>query len=167
MAELREEDWIFPRLKRLVDCLCQALEEAGGPALCYCGLANGDQPPLHLLDCSSKGCGVAWVRPESVVEVNSFPQAAEDTPSRCGGQLAVTVEVGVARCHPRYTRDGFDQQGVFEATRLYMADMQAMRRAITCCFRQGNPDYQVALGSWSPLRVSSGTSGGVWTATLG
>jgi hypothetical protein len=47
-----------------------------------------------------------------------------------------------------------------EANRLQLADMAALRRAIECCFGDGDTDYP--LGVYQPIPVSGGVGGGFW-----
>jgi hypothetical protein len=50
----------------------------------------------------------------------------------------------------------------FEATRLQMADMQAMRRAIQCCLAK---DKHV-LGAYTPIGPDGNAVGGTWTVSI-
>lgn len=79
------------------------------------------------------------------------------------------VEIGVARCAPRAAgKDMYpDPQHVFEAMRLYMADLAAVKRAVLCCFPEKEPKALVAIGAWQPLEAAGGISGGTWQAWIG
>lgn len=171
LSNLVDEKRLFPRIARLQECLCTALAEAGGPGLCYCGVMVGDNPPpFGLLDCAKGDCGVAWVRPMSAYPSASFPIQDDGATggSACAKPLAMQVEVGVARCAPRPKgRDAQpDEQAVFDAFRLYMSDMAAVRKAVACCFGSDR-DNQFAMGQWTPLALQAGTSGGYWTLWVG
>lgn len=172
LADLVDDDFILPRLQALVECVCAELEKAGGPSLCYCGLMVGTIAPIGILNCSDdKGCGVAWVRPMGGAVSASFPEA-EEASTACVSPLVFQVEIGVGRCAPRRQgREGWDPQEMFEATRLYMSDMRAVKRALLCCFPAAGKalgkDYQSALGTWEPIEQSAGVSGGIWTGWIG
>jgi len=172
------DDPFFEVLARLPECLCDELTKAGGPTLCYCGLWVGtDMPPLGYMDCEGgKPCGAAWVRLDSSFPSAQFPVPDIDTgpvAATCAAPLAYQVEIGVARCAPRPKgRDLFpDAQAMFEAQRLYMSDLRAMKQAVLCCFpREVQKDLgkkiAVALGTYVPLPNMSGISGGTWSAFL-
>ena len=166
---LVEEQFFFPRMMALTKCVKAELLAAGGPGLCFSGLVPAGRPPLGVMNCGTTGCGgVAWVAPVTAYPVGVFPSEGE-VAERCVTPMAMTVQVGVARCHPR-PRQGMttvDEQDAFEAARLYMSDMAAVKRAILCCFPKDNPNYQVALGTWEPLPPEASASGGSWTAYIG
>ena len=171
LTNLVDDKFFLPRLMRLQECLCEELEKAGGPSLCFCGLVPASRPPLALMDCGKEaGCGVAWVAPVTAFPASSFPVPDEDGAFACASPMAMTVEVGIARCHPRPRRGNatLDPQDTFEAVRLYMSDMAAARRAILCCFaRTPEEEYQASLTSWAPMDPEAGVSGGSWTAVIG
>lgn len=160
---------LFAKLSALNDCLTKELEELRGPGFCYQGLMVGDQTaPLGLVD-TGRNLGVSWVRPVSSFASTSFPLPDEPTiRAACKGALAMEVEIGVARCLPvaRDRNTHPDPQDVFEASRLYLADMAAMRRAVLCCYKILNPE-RTALGTWSPLEAAARVSGSTWQAWIG
>src|SRR5690606_10758523 len=165
LPELVDDRITFPVLQRLQECLCAELAKAGGPELCYCGLMVGDIMPLELMNCSSGNCGVAWVRPMQGFITSDFP--VPDEGASCVAPLAFQVEVGVARCYPMADpRRAMDPQAMFEAARLYMSDMQAMRRAIRCCLVADDFQGSYALGTWEPIPADGGVSGGTWTVAI-
>lgn len=163
---LVDETKFFPVLSRMVECLGQELAAAHGPDLCYRGLMIGDVTPLALMDCA-KGCGVAWVRPAGAFPSTAFPAPADPT-IPVTAPLAMVVEVGVARCAPRGEGRNLypEAQDMFDAARLYMADLRAMRRAIMCCAKQER-ERVFSLGDWSPIPAQGGVSGGIWSVTVG
>jgi hypothetical protein len=169
------DDPIFEVISRLSDCLCSELEAAGGPGLCYCGLAIGAAPPpFGMADCSNGDCGVAWVRLVSGFPSTSFPLPNQVASTSCASPLAYQVELGVARCAPVATgRELFpDKQATFDAARLYMGDMRAMKRALLCCLpaeqkQAGGPAIVVQAGTWTPLDNAGGRSGGLWSGFVG
>lgn len=167
-----DDDFFFPRLTALAECLTAELEKQGGPPLCYSGLMIGQQNfPLGLVD-QTNNLGVAWVRPVITFPSATFP--LPDDPSvtartSCKSRLAMEIEIGVARCAPAASgRAAYvDPQDIFEATRLYMADMQAMKRALLCCYKPQDKDRLVATGAWTPLEAMGRVSGGSWQAWIG
>lgn len=162
---------MFTMLARLSDCVTAEVSKSGG-AFCYQGLMFGQQNnPLGLVD-ATKGLGVSWTRPARSFSSSSFPNEDDPTATQratCKGALALEMEIGVARCMPRPAGRNAqpDPQSVFEASRLFMADMYAMRRAVLCCFKEQYPDAKVALGAWSPIDTAGGVAGSTWTAWLG
>lgn len=163
----RPDAKFLPALMALKECLCNELAASGGPAPCFCGLVPAGQPPLGILDCGKGDCGVAWVAPVTVFPSSTFP-SPDDGFVACASPLAMSINVGVARCHPRPARGSAqaDVQDYFEASALYLSDMQAMRRALLCCAKQ-SPDLDISLGSWEAIEPSGGISGGVWNAVIG
>lgn len=171
LRDLVDEKFFLPRLMALQECLCAELEKAKGPGLCFCGLAPAGRPPLGLMNCAKGACGVAWVSPVAAFPYTQFPAQADGLalPVRCAVPMAMSVQVGVARCYPK-PRPGMatiDPQDSFEATRLYMSDMAAVKRALVCCFPEVDRDFQIAVGAWEPLAVEASASGGSWTAVIG
>lgn len=166
MPDLQDDTIIFPTLQRLQECLCQGLAAAGGPGLCYCGLMVGDIMPLQLVQCGPGGCGgVAWVRPSQIFPSLILPEP--EPGESCLAPLAVEVEIGVARCYPMPDpRKMIDPQAMFEASRLYMSDMRAMRKAIRCCLDDNSFQGSYSMGTWAPIEASGGISGGTWTVTI-
>lgn len=163
-GELVEDTRFFPVIARLIECLRKELEDSNGGDHCYVGIVVGDNAPLGMMagDCK----GIAWIRPAQVFPSLEFPQPSET--AQCGAPLAMTLEVGVTRRYPRAEgRNLFpDPQEMFNASRLYLSDMQAMRRAIVCCMKTER-DLQHVLGAYDPIPAGNGLSGGTWTFTIG
>lgn len=169
LSNLVDDTFVLTRLQALVECLCEELAKAGGPSLCYCGLMVGTAQPIGLMNCSDGGgCGKAWVRPDLIFPSTSFPSPDDEAVTACAAPLAIAVEIGVTRCAPRPNgRDGIDPQQMFDATRLYLSDMRAMRQALLCCFPKRNANYRSALGQWTPIEIAAGVSGGSWSGWIG
>lgn len=173
LTDLVDEEKFWPRLQALSECLCTALAEAHGPALCYCGLWVGDAQPY--LGPIMNGCsGIAWVRPVQTFPSLIFPEPAEaSSRPHCSTPLAMQVEIGVARAMPRPAdaRTMPDPQQMYDAARLYMSDMAAVHKALACCFGNSKDperrEWQFALGDWTPLPSGAGVSGGSWFAFIG
>jgi hypothetical protein len=157
---LVEDKVAYPTLIRLAACLCLELEAAGGPALCYCGPVAGEVA-LDFCggNCGDEGCGgQAWVRFMDIFPSTNFP-SPDNALANCKAPLAFNMEVGIARCAPVGTSgpNGYlpptMEQNV-EAIRLQLADVAALRRAVQCCFAQGDTDY--IMGAYSQLSVNNG-----------
>lgn len=168
--KLVDDPTFFPILQRVVDCVCTALAEAGGPGFCFCGPWIGSgPPPLGLMNCEGGDCGVAWVRPVRRFPSTAFPSPDFETGISDGASPhALELEVGVARCYPRAPgRQAFpDPQAVFDAVRLIMSDMHAVKQALLCCFPRSERERRLSLGEWTPLEQAAGASGGTWTVTV-
>lgn len=161
---LIEDTLIYPRLVELAGCLCTEIAASGlfnGEELCFCGLQFGDVVPIDLLEKKGLGSGVAWVRLSQAFPSTSFPDPDPGT-GTCATLLAYEVEVAIARCVPLLDRNGKPPSVAqsLEATRLQLADMAAMRRAIACCFGSGDIEY--TLAAYQPIPVSGGVGGGFW-----
>lgn len=158
---LREDTSIYPILIELTSCLCQALEAAGGPTLCSCGIMTG-QIALDFCGggCEGEGCGgQAWVRLVDAFPSSTFP-SPDGNLTNCNSPWAYALEIGVARCAPMGENSGVNgyvpptlEQSV-EAIRLQTADLAAMRRAIQCCFAKTDRDY--LIGSYTQVDTNGG-----------
>lgn len=153
--------------QKISECLCAEV----GKGLCYCGIIMGDETaPLGIMQCGdTRDCGIAWVRPVEIYSSGAFPVPDVEVGPRSAGPLAMSFEVGVARCHPR--PQGRAQHPnpdeMSKAFEQYMCDMAAVRRAILCCLQSRDPlwaDLTSMMGPWRPLPADGGASGGVWTA---
>lgn len=150
---------LWPAIDDLANCLCAELIRSGLPPLCFCGVIAGDP----AFDVTEDDRGFAWVRVVSVAPTTTFPQP-DLSVRNCAAYLMVQVEVGVMRCFPgALTGDMPTVAEQWEASRLQMADMAAMHRAILCCSKKGS---QVVLGAYSPLGPDGGWVGGVWQVYL-
>lgn len=173
MAEFREDEYIYPIMVKLAACLCAEITASGLPEPCFCGLMPGSTPALDWCgdgQCNGTCGGQAWVRPVDGYPSTIFPQP-DTTEQNCGTALAFRIEVGIGRCLPMpknnpvggYTPPTLEQQ--LAATRLQMADMQAIRRAIQCCMG-ADEDIDYVLETYTPLIPSGGCGGGAWTVVV-
>jgi hypothetical protein len=173
MGTVIEDVGVYPTMIALSACLCAELDASGLGGACFCGIIPGSQVVLDV--CAScgkdKACpGQAWVRLVSAFPSTIFPDA-DHTVATCLSPLAYNLEVGVARCFPQgksnsitgFTPPTLDEQ--VNATRLQMADMAAMKRAIQCCMTR-NDDITYALGQYTPMTVGGGCGGGTWSVTV-
>lgn len=154
---------VFPILTMLASCLCEQVEATIGGLPCFCGVVPGRFLPMDFCDCFGSGCGMAFVRLDSVVPSVAFPNASP-TPS-CSDPLAVRIEVGVHRCLPGMNEAGEppDVAAQDEAVAIQMADMMAIRRAIKCCWQSSSKDY--LLGPYTPSGPDGNCGGGSWIVT--
>ena len=168
MAEFREDPDIYPALVALSACLCAELTASGLPTPCFCGVLPGANVPMSYCgECGgfsdAKCGGQAWVRLDSVFPSTIFPSPADTT--QCSTGLAASIEIGVLRCMQVMEEGGeapsLDEQ--VRATRLQMADMQAMRRAVMCCDWRADPDHKILLTTYVPVGPEGGCVGGTWT----
>lgn len=168
---MREDLDIVPVMLELVGCLEEEFAKAEVPAHCRVGVKPGavatiDFGPSH----ARAGNGSAWVR-----LVNAGPQWPTDvtgqpiiTTTRCAADLTYELEVASSRCEDQGTtaNNTFtppSAEGELAAVRLYGADREAMRRAITCCLAEKlGEDVEIGLGLYQPLPSEGGVGGGAW-----
>lgn len=154
----------FERMLILSQCLCQAIEDAGLPKPCFCGVVPGDAAIADYVSCETDtGCGMAWVRLVSITP--SETEVLQFTP--CMPPLVALMEVGVLRCAFGLNDDGTppDEQKQLLTVRQTLADMAASLKAITCgCTGFGRGDVQII--NWVPLSESGGGVGGAWNFSL-
>lgn len=163
---LREDLLIYPAMVRLSGCLCAELVASELPTPCFCGVIPGTESNLDCGNCKD-GCGAAWVRLATGFPSSDFP-IISNTLQNCGTPLAFQLEVGITRCFSPFADRSGNAPGVEEnlrQTRLQLADMAAMRRAIACCFADVDTDYM--LGPYLPLSFQGGCGGGFWTVYVG
>lgn len=147
------------RIARLVECVCEEIAKVH--PVCYCGpLFGGDTPIDFCNECDDGACGQAWVRLVQAFPSSIFPQFDEG--GSCTMPLAYEWEVGVARCAPTLDEQGNPptrEQNLDAVVRQY-EDMDALRRAILCCFGVDDIDY--TLGVYQPIPVQGGCNVATW-----
>lgn len=159
-----EDRLAWPVLVKLTDCLCTELVSSGLPPTCICSPMPGE---AIAADYVSKDQGMAWVRVSSVYPSSIFP-AQDQSASGCAVEIAVQLEVGVLYCAPVTEGRSNNPPGLgrmFDSTRLQMATMAAMLRAIECCLGRASRKG-VALGAYTPLGPEGGVVGGSWQVTV-
>lgn len=159
--EYTEDTEIWPLMVQMQQCLCETLEERGLlPGDCFCGMTPGAQVTWDYSQ------GQAWVRLSSVFPSAVFPSQSFAL-NNCGTTLAAELEVGVLQCTPVPSSDGSppDEGQQFEATRLQLATMAAVRHAILCC--AASSDMDLLLGAYEPQGPQGGLVGGTWTVSVG
>lgn len=163
---LVEDVLVYPVLARLTECLCTELEKSGLAAACRCLLVPGSGPTLDFCGAGCDGgCpGEAWVRLLRAFPSANFP--SQDSLASCVTLLAFELEVGVGRCLPVGDGQGNppEDQETFQAARLQLADMAAMRRAILCCFAGSEIDH--VLGGYEPNLAMGGCLVSTWSVTV-
>jgi hypothetical protein len=159
MVDLIDDQGVWPNLLALRDCLCEEIAKSGLPEVCYCDVMPGALAPFDFAD-----DGQAWVRLVNAFPSLIFPNQSTDLRASCAAPLAYVIEVGIVRCAPRYDGAGHppSQAEEFEATRIQMADMAAMRRAIQCCLNRKD----AVLGIYTPIGPDEGGIGGTWQVTI-
>lgn len=157
----REDFLIYPTMVRLSGCLCAEITASELPEPCFCGIIPGTEQALDCGSCDD-GCGAAWVRLSNGFITSDFPQP-DISLANCNKGVAFALEVGITRCFSPFGDAEGNMPGVDEylrQTRLQLADMAAIRRAISCCFATVDTDY--ILGSYSPIPFDGGCGGGAW-----
>lgn len=171
MMALVEDKVVYPTVIALSACLCQELAAAGGPEVCYCGPITGDVVMDYCGGtCNGGGCGgQAWVRFVDIYPSSTFP-GLDNALANCKAPFAYSLEVGVARCAPTGESgpSGYEPPTLaenVEAIRLQLSDVAALRRAIQCCFGQGDLDY--VMGAYAQAGVNGGGCvGGSFTVVV-
>lgn len=163
---IREEAHLLPVITALSACLCGELEAAGF-TMCFCGLMPGGEVPLDFCGdgCDTEGCGgQAWVRVVSVFASTNFPNPADA--ATCATSRAAILEVGHAMCAPQPDNDGTPPSVAeqYDAVFRQMASMDAMWKAIACCFPSQDRDYM--LGEYAAIPAGGGCLAAVWTVTV-
>jgi len=158
LEDVREDTAAWPAVMALIECLCTEMVASGLGPLCLCSPLPGSQVAL---DYGAEG--MAWVRVVGAWPSSTFPNQDGARGGSCTAALAVQLEVGAARCAPALGEDGelptLSQQ--FEVTRLQLADMAAMRRAVQCC--AAGIGYRLQLGSYTPGGPQGGVVWGSWS----
>ena len=162
VIDLVEDKTAWPVMLKLTDCLCQELVASGLPPTCICAPFAGDGVATDYVSSTQ---GMAWVRLASMYPSSTFP--AQDNAARgCLMPMAFQLEVGALYCAP--VTEGRSNRppsfgAMFDSTRLQMAAMSAMLRAIECCLGSSKG---VALGPYTPAGPEGGVVGGSWQVTV-
>jgi hypothetical protein len=155
IGEFDSDTTIWPAMVALSACVCEVLEERGLlPDDCFCGILPGSQVSYDYPN------GMAWVRLTNAFPSNNFPVQETTLRGSCTAPLAAELEIGMLHCAPMMSSTGIvpgvaDQ---YEATRLQIATMAALRTAITCC----TDDFLLILGEYNPIGPEGGLVGGSW-----
>ncbi|MER6828897.1 hypothetical protein ABT352_23150 [Streptosporangium sp. NPDC000563] len=163
----------FGLAEELLGCFCEALAASVGGAACRCSILPGAQVAADLCCDCGDGNGQAWVRvAEMWPTTAAWPQRVAQV-ERCPLNLwAVELEVGAYRCAAKV-----DNRGRFPSAdrmtrdaEVILDDAAAMRRAVTCCFRDSEEGRRSArkllVGAWRPLGPDGGCVGGQMSVTV-
>jgi hypothetical protein len=156
------DNLIFSRIAGLAECLCQTIQDEGLPGLCFCGVLPGAEAPFDYVgECDD--CGMAWVRMSNAYASNVLGQA-NLSENHCDMAVGFEVEVGIIRCLPTIDGDGEipTREEMLATSQLVIADMLAMRKAITCCPNLG----ETIMGEYQPYGPEGGVVGGWFTVAL-
>lgn len=159
---LPNDDSIYPVILELAGCL-QAEYEDADEKLDEVQLITGQDIAVDGLgeDCNS---AVGYVRFSlAFPSEGNFP-APEPSTSPCGTVFGYQITVGVVRCAPEMQDDGSPPPKIElnEFLRLQLADMAAMRRAISCCLADKFDDRLHSIIQYAPLPAQGGIGGGEW-----
>jgi hypothetical protein len=150
---------LWPAMVALNACVCETLEAQGLlPDDCFCGIIPGSQASFDYQN------GMVWLRLVGAFPSNNFPTQEQTLRGSCTAPLAAELEIGVLHCAPMMSSTGvppsLDEQ--YEATRLQLATMAALRSAITCC----TDDFPILLGEYTPIS-DGGLVGATWQVWVG
>ncbi|MFF3665470.1 hypothetical protein [Microtetraspora malaysiensis] len=160
----------FPLAQDLLGCLCGALEESLGGPPCRCCVYPGAQVPADsCCDCGA-GQGQAWVRVAKIFPAAArFPEQSFAVESCASRSWGVELEVGVYRCVATVDDEGNPPscEQVEHDAAVILDDAAAMRRAVACCFADGeHGNRDLVVGEWTPIGPSGGCGGGSMTVTI-
>lgn len=161
MAGYTADSRLIPAIVALKDCLCSELAKRGLDAGCTCSLVHGN---VENVEWPTAGKGVAWLGLSGIFESSAFPQQNSGT-SRCGSPLAASISVGVLRCYKVGTTAPSPDESLLYMDKQ-MADMAAMRAALTCCPAKETLGFEISLGGYTPIGPEGGVYGGIWVATV-
>jgi hypothetical protein len=165
MADLVEDTGIYPVMVELAACLGAQIEESGLGKMCFLGILPGDVAMVDAGSCEDDTpCGSAWVRLVQVYPSDQFPSPS--TTATCATALAYELEIGIVRCVKVMDGEGNlpSVEELVDTTRLQLADMAAMRRAISCC--SSIKDRSYVLSAYTPTETGGGVGGGSWNVTV-
>lgn len=158
MDQVVDDTAAWPIITHLTECLCRQVALAGLGSMCICSPMPGAGVAADYVE---DGQGMAWVRLAGAYPSVAFPTL--DETGVCWSPLAIALEVGVLLCAPVIGERG-ELPGVvdqMQTTRLQMAALAAMRKAVQCCFPASARD--VVLGAYAPVGPEGGVVGGAWT----
>lgn len=150
------------RLVELSMCLCDAVKSSCGSELCWCGVYPGGIPAWDYCGSCSDRCGMGFVTVAGASLYTTFGQPDQSV-APCDRPLQAEVLLGVLRCVP-LEEDGsaVPASAMTDVALMLMADLDAIRRAVVCCFKGD----AVLLG-YEPLPEAGGCVGGQWRAVIG
>lgn len=171
MADIIEDQAIYPVLAELAACLCASL---GDTSPCFCGIVMGDAVPVDYVgdgscadeDAHGVSCGAAYVRVTGAYPTRDFPEPL--ILPNANDVMAYTVSVGVVRCIGVGLEDGspIPKAELEQVTLQLLSDMKSIRQAIQCCLVNAFPEVDHVLGVFTPIDQEGDIIGGEWPVTL-
>lgn len=161
----------MPVAQQLLACFTTQLNELASPPAKIQLRLGQETGPLIGANVDECCAGLAWVRIDSIYPSwDSFP-GPDNTWLPCGPlAYAVVLEMGVAFCMPwSDSSDSFESidppstADWASAAATQMVHQTLMRRTAACCFL---PTQRRAVGTWSPLPVEGGCTGGKMLVTV-
>lgn len=167
MAEFREDTDVYPVMLALAECATAELVKSGLTPITKVTVQPGPNPVMDYVG-NGDDCGEIIVNLNTGFPVDGFPNPAED--GLCTSEFAYEVALAIFRCAPPLhgTKNAPlppTPEEQTNATREYLADMAAMKRAILCCMQQQKRQY--VLRVWTGYGPSGNVVGGVWTVLVG
>lgn len=166
MPDYREDPGAYPVMVDLAAQVQKEIVKSGLDPIDKVTLQPGIQPVSDYAG-NKSNCGEIIVNMTSAFATDAFPDAVPT--ATCSDELAFVVTVWVLRCAA--PMGGTTQQpkppspeAQLASTRDHLADMQAVRRAIVCTFR--DMDRQYVVGNFTPWGPSGNVVGGYWTVTF-
>lgn len=156
---------LWPLMLQLSSCLCTELERSYGGPTCFCGVLPGLNIPADFCNCSTSGCGQAWVRLNNVFPSGQFPNPSPG-PTSCSDPLAARLDMGVMRCVPGIDAAGHmpDEIVQAEAVHVQTSDVASIYRAIECCLPTNRRDW--IIGQYLPIGPLGNCGGGAVAVTV-
>jgi len=152
-----------PSIDRLLECYCEQLQQVSEP-VAECCLRPGDQVAYGLSLTQDECCsGLGWLRLARVAA--GFP-SDEDPITRCAPlQWRLELELGSARCAPTGSAEVLPTCAQWSTVHeLLLEDFMAMRRAVICCFNDG--ENLISIGEYAPFGAEGGCVGGTLGITI-
>lgn len=163
---VREDVTIYPVTTALLGRLQTEFEGAGLGTPDFLTVMPGQDVSIYIgfdekADDSPGGCLQVWVRLSSAFISVNFPQQDTTHPNSIK-PAAFELEIGAVRCTSVGNEDGegASQEDLLAASRLQMADMAAMKRAICGCLKDLDRTY--LLEDYAPQGPLGGIVGGSW-----
>ena len=143
-------------------CVCTELNLLLNPPGECCIFVGSDQEFLASLNQDRCCSGIGYVRISSYAPVTVFPEAQAVWRNCAPDQWVLMLELGVVRCAPTGTASNLASCAEELAfARQVMDDAAALRRAILCCWKPGQPaGRQFVLGGWEAFGPQGMCGGG-------
>lgn len=162
MPEIIDDTGAYPVMQALIARVPLELAASGLAPVGYAYMQPGGQPVIDYAGLDNN-CGELIVSMLTAYPSTNFP--AQESSLNCVPQMAYQLEVALFRCAPNPT--GTKQtprpptvEAQNNATRLYLADMKAVKRAI--CKTMAELERAFVLQSFRGYGPEGGVLGGVW-----